>query len=220
MIDISQIDRKLQLIDLERADCEESFYEFYRSAWRYIDSAPWVDGWVMAAIAEHLEAVCDGQIKRLIINLPPRCSKSNLVSVSFPAWVWAQPRKGPISGPGVPFLHASYANQLSMRDSVWCRRLIESEWYQARWGSRFSLTSDQNTKSRFTNDQGGERLITSIDGATTGEGAMCIIIDDPNSVDDVDSDAAIQTTIDWWEGTTPTRLNNQDTGAYVIIQQR
>jgi len=49
---------------------------------------------------------------------------------------------------------------------------------------------------------------------------MCIIIDDPNSVDDVDSDAAIQTTIDWWEGTTPTRLNNQDTGAYVIIQQR
>ena len=218
--DLKAIDPKRQLLDLDRAECEQSLYEFYRNAWQYIDPAPWIDGWALEAIAEHLEAVVSGEIKRLIINIPPRCSKSGLVSIAFPAWVWAQKDIGPISGPGVPFLHASYANQLSLRDSVKCRRLIETPWYQERWGNRFALTSDQNTKSRFTNNKGGERLITSIDGTNTGEGGMCIIIDDPNSVDDVDSEATIQTAIDWWTGTMPTRLNNQDTGAYIIIQQR
>jgi predicted phage terminase large subunit-like protein len=217
---IDTLDPRLQLLDLDRADYEESLYEFYKSAWPYIDAAPWVDGWAIDAISEHLQAVCDGQITRLIINISPRCSKSNLVSVSFPAWVWAQRRIGPISGPNVVFVHASYTHQLSIRDSVKSRRLIESPWYQQRWGDRFQLTSDQNTKSRFTNNKGGESLITSIDGTNTGEGGMCILIDDPNSVDDVDSEATIQTAIDWWDGTMPTRLNNQDTGAYVIIQQR
>lgn len=219
-VDVKSLDPKRQLLDINRADCEESLYEFYKGAWQYIDPAPWVDSWAIDAISEHLQAVCDGQIKRLIINISPRCSKSNLVSVAFPAWVWAQEAIGPISGPGVPFLHASYANQLSLRDSVKCRRLIETPWYQERWGNRFQLTSDQNTKSRFTNDKGGERLITSIDGTNTGEGGMCIIIDDPNAVDDAESEATIQTAIDWWTGTMPTRLNNQDTGAYIIIQQR
>lgn len=217
---IDTLDARLQLLDLDRADQEESLYEFFKAGWQFIDPAPWIDGWAMDAIAEHLQAVCDGQIKRLIINISPRCSKSNLVSVAFPAWVWAQTRIGPISGPGVPFLRASYTHQLSLRDSVKCRRLIESPWYQARWGNRFALTSDQNTKSRFTNNKGGEQLITSIEGTNTGEGGMCIITDDPNSVDDVDSEATIQTTIDWWDGTMPTRLNNQETGAHVIVQQR
>jgi predicted phage terminase large subunit-like protein len=171
--DPRSIDAKLQLIDLERADQEETLYLFYKEAWPYIDPAPWADSWAIEAIAEHLQAVCDGEIRRLLINISPRCSKSNLVSVAFPAWVWAQSNIGPISGPGVPFLHASYANQLSLRDSVKCRRLIESPWYQARWGNRFQLTSDQNTKSRFANNKGGERLITSVDGTNTGEGGMC-----------------------------------------------
>jgi predicted phage terminase large subunit-like protein len=214
------IDRDAQLLELDRLDCEESLYTFFRGAWHAIDPAPWVDGWCMEAISQHLEAVCYGQIKRLLINISPRCSKSNLVSVAFPPWVWIQPEIGPISGPQVPFLHASYANQLSLRDSVKRRRLIESPWYQARWANRFQLTTDQNTKSRFTNDKRGECLITSVDGTNTGEGGMCIIIDDPNSVDDVESEASIQGTIDWWTGTMPTRLNNQETGAYIIIQQR
>jgi predicted phage terminase large subunit-like protein len=175
IFDTSQIDPKLQLLDLDRADAEESLYIFYKHAWQYIDPAPWVDNWAIDAIAEHLQAVCDGEIRRLIINISPRCSKSNLVSVAFPAWVWAQPHIGPISGPQVPFLRASYAYQLSLRDSVKARRLIESPWYQARWGDRYILTSDQNTKSRFTNSKGGESLITSIDGTNTGEGGMCFV---------------------------------------------
>jgi predicted phage terminase large subunit-like protein len=98
--------------------------------------------------------------------------------------------------------------------------LIESPWYQKLWGDRFSLNSDQNTKSRFSNDQGGERLITSVGAAVTGEGGSIIVVDDPNSASEAFSDATIESTIEWWDGTMSTRLNDQKTGAYVIIQQR
>src|SRR5580700_11158259 len=144
-IDLRSIDPKAQFLDLDRADFEESLYEFLKAAWRYIDPSPWKDGWHIDAIAEHLQGVVDGQIKRLIINVPPRHCKSLLTSVAFPAWTWAQPLHSPTSGPGVPFLFASYNDKLSLRDSVKCRRLLESPWYQDRWGSRFSLSSDQNT---------------------------------------------------------------------------
>jgi len=218
--DPNSVDAKLQLLDIDRAECEESLYLFLKSAWKYIDPAQWKDGWCVDAICEHLQAVVDGQIKKLIINCPPRIGKSDTVSVAFPAWVWAQPINTPTSGPGVPMLHASYADKLSLRDSVKCRRLIESPWYQARWGHRFQLTSDQNTKSRFANDKGGERLITSIGAGVTGEGGNIIIIDDPNAANDVASEASMLEVIDWWQTTMPTRVNDLETGAWIIIQQR
>lgn len=214
------VDPDRQLLDLDRAECEDSLYMFLRSAWKYVDSSPWTDGWPIEAVAEHLQAVVDGDIKRLIINIPPRCGKSTITSVAFPAWTWAQSDRSATSGPGVQFLMASYANQLVLRDSVKCRRLIESPWYQKMWGERFKLNSDQNTKSRFSNDQGGERLITSTGAAVTGEGGSIIIIDDPNSASEAFSEATIQSTIDWWDGAMSTRLNDPKTGAYVIIQQR
>lgn len=213
-------DREAQLVDLDRADCEESLYTFLKSAWRYIDPAQWKDAWAVDAICEHLQAVVDGQIKRLIINCPPRIGKSNTVSVAFPAWTWAQPKSTPTCGPGVPFLYASYADKLSLRDSVKCRRLIESPWYQARWGTRFQLTTDQNTKSRFTNNKGGDRLITSIGAGVTGEGGNIICIDDPNAANDVESEATTEATISWWTTAMPTRLNDPELGAFIVIQQR
>lgn len=213
-------DRELQLQDLERADCEESLYDFLKTAWRYMDPSPWRDGWHIDAIAEHLQAVIDGQITRLIINVPPRHCKSLLTAVAFPAWTWAQPKISHTSGPGVAFLYASYADKLSLRDSVKCRRLIESVWYQKLWKDRFKLMADQNTKHRFTNDKGGERLITSIGAGITGEGGNIIVIDDPNAANDVISEANIETTLDWWRTVMPTRINDATLSAFVIIQQR
>jgi predicted phage terminase large subunit-like protein len=205
----------------EREDLEQSLSCFLKSAWPYIDPAPWMHGWPIEAVAQHLEAVVDGELKRLIINIPPRCAKSSLCSVAFPAWVWAQPIDGPTSGPSVPFLSASYDLRLSLRDNTKCRRLIESPWYQGLWGDRVQLNSDQNTKSRFSNTAKGERLITSIGAGVTGEGGNIILIDDPNAANEVKPEAAaIQETIDWWETTMSSRLNNPKTGAFVIIQQR
>lgn len=218
--DLSSIDLQRQLQELDRVDCEESLYLFLTNAWRYIDASPWRDGWPIEAVAEHLQAVVDGDIKRLIINIPPRHGKSTITSVAFPAWTWAQQHRSATSGPGVQFLMASYANQLVLRDSVKCRRLIESPWYQGLWGDRFKLNSDQNTKSRFSNDQGGERLITSVGAAVTGEGGSIIVCDDPNSASEAFSEASIEATKEWWDGTMSTRLNDMKTGAYIIIQQR
>jgi predicted phage terminase large subunit-like protein len=218
--DPRSVDTDAQLLDLERADCEDCLYTFLKRAWVYIDPAPWKDGWALEAICEHLQAVIDGQIRRLIINVPPRHGKSDTTAVALPAWVWAQPKSTHTSGPGVPLLYSSYADKLSLRDSVKCRRLIESPWYQARWGSRFKLASDQNTKNRFSNDKGGERLITSIGAGVTGEGGNIIISDDPNSAGDVASEAALAAVIEWWTTAMPTRANDLSRSAWIIIQQR
>ena len=220
LIDGKEVDTREQMRMLDRIECEESLYVFLQYAWPIIDSAPFMPGWCMEAVCEHLEAVAHGQIKRLVINIPPRCAKSSIVSVAFPAWVWAQPHIGPTCGPGVQFLCASYAQQLTLRDSVRSRRLVGSPWYTSLWGDRFTLNSDQNTKSRFGNNQSGERLITSVGAAVTGEGGDIIIIDDPNAAQEAFSEANIEATVEWWDGAMSTRLNDPRTGAYIIIQQR
>lgn len=204
----------------ERDEYEDSLYLFLRQAWKYIDPSIWREGWPIEAVAEHLQAVIDGDIKRLIINIPPRMGKSSMCSVALPAFCWAQKFESATSGPGVQFLHASYAEKLSLRDSVKCRRLIKSHWYQRYWRDRFSLNADQDTKHRFGNDKGGERLITSISGTATGEGGGIIVIDDPNAANEVESEATVESTIEWWDGTMSTRLNDMRTGAYILIQQR
>jgi len=219
-LDGKQIDIERQLMELDKADCEESLYKFLKYAWKYIDASTFTEGWPIEAIAEHLQAVTDGEIRRLIINIPPRMGKSSITSCAFPAWVWAQSHRSPTSGPGVQFLHASYAQQLSLRDSVKCRRLIESPWYRELWGDRFKLTSDQNTKGRFDNDQNGSRLSTSVGSALTGEGGSIIVVDDPNAAQEAFSEATIASTIEWWDSALSTRLNDPKTGAFVVIQQR
>lgn len=161
--------------EAERHLAELSLYEFLQGAWPYIDPAPFMGNWHLEFIAEHLEAVSRGEIKRLLINVPPRSSKSSLVSVAYPAWTWAQQAIGPLSGPKVQFLFASYAQSLSVRDSVKMRRLVESPWYKRLWGDRFHLVGDQNTKIRFENDKGGYRISASVGSAVTGEGASVIV---------------------------------------------
>lgn len=93
---------------------------------------------------------------------------STICSVAFPAWEW-------IHRPWMKYLYSSYSGALSIRDSVACRRLITSGWYQANWGNLYSLTDDQNVKMRFENSQHGIRLATSVGGTTTGEGGDRIV---------------------------------------------
>jgi len=214
------VDLDASQTNFSRWKCERSLYEFLRQGWRNIDPVEFTEGWPIQAVAEHLEAVTYGHIKRLIINIPPRMGKSSITSVAFPAWTWAQRTITPTSGPGVQFLHASYAQLLALRDSTKCRRLIESDWYQQRWGDRFHLTADQNTKTRFDNNMGGSRLATSVGSALTGEGGSIIVVDDPNNAQEAFSEATIQATIEWWDSALSTRLNNPKTGAFVVIQQR
>lgn len=201
-----------QAIDVELA--RQSLYEFMRQAWPIVEpGVPFVDGWHLQAIAQHLEAVSAGHIRNLIINIPPRHAKSLLVAVFWPCWEWTQ-------YPARRWLFASYANSLSIRDSLKCRRIIESPWYQARYGHVFRLTDDQNAKIKFENDKTGYRLATSVGGAVTGEGGDRVVVDDPHNMLEVESDVEREKVLTWWDEAMSTRLNDPKTGARVIVMQR
>jgi predicted phage terminase large subunit-like protein len=191
-----------------------SLREFTKAAWPTIE--PGVDfqnNWHIDAISDHLEAVVNGDIKRLIINVPPRHSKSISTAVVLPAWAWA-------TQPSKKFLYASYSASLSIRDSTKCRRLIDSPWYQAHFGDKFKLSGDMNQKSRFENSHNGYRLSTSVSGSLTGEGGDIIVLDDVHNVVEADSTKVREGVLDWWDQAMQTRLNDPKTGAFVIIMQR
>ena len=135
---------QLQLLRLRAEKARRSLKEFVQSAWMVVEpSTPFVPGWHVDAIIEHLEAVTNGLIRNLVINVPPRHMKSLLVSVFWPAWEW-------IRRPERRWLFSSYGAQLSIRDSLKCRRLIESPWYRRNWGDRFALTSDCQMSAKTT----------------------------------------------------------------------
>ena len=186
-------------------------------AWPIIEPSAFIDGWHIDAIVDALTAVKNGTLgsQHLILNVPPRHSKSMTVEVMFPSWMW-------IDKPSTRFLCSSYSEDLSIRDSIKCRSLIQSNWYQRQWGDCYKLSGDQNQKIRFNTDKGGYRVATSVGGMTTGEGGDIILIDDPISVMDAAavSERGLQNVIDWWDLVMPTRLNNPKTGVYIIIMQR
>ena len=178
-------------------------------------NTPFAEGWHIDTICEHLEAVTNGDITRLLINIPPRHMKSILVTVMWPAWEW-----GPKNMPSTRWLCSSYADTLSTRDSLKCRRLINSPWYQSRWGNRFNLTGDQNQKTRFDNNKSGYRLATSVRGIGTGEGGDRIVVDDPHNAIKGESELDRMMTLRWWDESMSTRINHPDKSAKIIIMQR
>ena len=206
---------------LDREICERSLHEFIRYFWDQMDPGPFSDGWHIHAICEHLEAVTRGEIRRLIINIPPRHMKS-LSQVAWNAWTWAQPpdTNKYLTGPGVRFLTLSYGQHLANRDSRKARLLIQSPQYRRFWGERVVLSSDQNAKQRFETTAKGYRIASSVEGLATGEGGDIIIIDDPMNAADKESEPERQKVIDWWTDVMPTRLNDPMRGAFIIIMQR
>jgi predicted phage terminase large subunit-like protein len=191
-----------------------SLAEFIRDGWDILEpGTPLLWGWHLDAICEHLEAVSDGRIKRLLINIPPGHMKSLIVSVFWPAWMW-------VHRPEWRCLSASYAADLAVRDSVRCRDLITSEWYQDSFKPDWSLKGDQNVKSNFENDRRGFRFSLSVGGRATGFRGDCTIVDDPLNAKEQHSELARAECIFWWDKVMSSRLNDQRTGARVIIMQR
>ena len=178
---------------VEKELAERYLVHFIKQAWPIIEpGTPYKHGWHIDAICDHLEAVTNGDIKRLLINIPPRHMKSILVSVMWPVWEWVQM-------PHLRYVYSSYAYALSTRDSVKSRRLIQSQWYQRRWGDKFAILGDQNEKVRYENDKHGFRLATSVTGLGTGEGGDRIVVDDPHNVREAESDVQRSGVLMWWD---------------------
>jgi len=199
---------------------ENSFSEFVKAAWPHIDTSEYQESWAIDALTEHLEAVTRGDLKRLLINFPPRCGKTKIASICWPAWTWARSQESYLSGPKVQFFCGSYSGPLSLKISNETRRLINTPWYQKRWGNRFNLLSDQNAKNQFDNDKGGTRIASSVGGLLIGVGGSIILVDDPHNTEQVESEAERETTLQWWREVSSTRLNDPKRSAIVVIMQR
>jgi len=211
---IGNPDRTRQL--LEACDAEKKLIDYIRLMWHIVEppDRDFVEGRALHALCEHLEAVKLGQIKKLIVNIPPGCTKSLTFNVFFPSWIW-----GPCNMPGKRFIGASYAAPLSIRDNRKCRNIITSELYQSLWGDRFELTGDQNEKVKFENDKTGWRLATSVGGVGTGERADIWTIDDPHNVKEAESDTVREETLKWFAEVVTTRKNDIDTAILIIMQR-
>ena len=127
-------------------------------------------GWHIELIAAKLAAVRRREIRRLIINLPPRHAKSLLASVAFPAWCLGHE-------PSLQILCASYAQELADKLSRDCRRIVISHWYRRVFPTR--LSAARQAMAEFETTAQGCRLATSVGGVLTGRGADLIVIDDP-----------------------------------------
>ena len=207
---------------VEKRMCELSFVEYIKQAWHVIEPGQeYLHNWHIEAIAAHLEAITDEMMidderyyNRLLINVPPGAMKSLLCNVLWPSWEW-----GPRNMPYLRYVCASHAMPLAVRDSVKMRRLVASEWYQTRWGDRVTLTGDQNEKIKYETTATGFRQAVAFEGMTGARGDR-VIIDDPHSVSSASSEQKRATTIDTFEQAVPTRLNNPDRSAIVVIMQR
>jgi len=201
---------------MEAAAYEKSLIKFVDYVWPVVEPAiPFIRGWAIEAIADHLEAVTHGDIKRLLINVPPGFSKSLLTDVFWPAWEW-----GPQNKPWYRYVCAAYSNHLTERDNMRCRNVVMSDRYQRLWSNRFKISNDQFTKVKFANDQTGWKLATSVGGIGVGERGDRFIIDDANNTMMMESEAVRSNVNMWFTEVVPDRLNNPSKSAIVVIQQR
>lgn len=207
-------DRRAQeQLAAEAAACTASFRWFVESAWPVIEPVTaFVPGWHIDAVCAHLQAASRGEIRRLVINVPPRHMKTITVSVMWPAWSWT-------FAPHLRFLTASYGANLAERDAIRSRDLLRSAWYRERW-PLIELKSDVNRVNRYENAQTGYRVATSVGGEATGEGGDVIIIDDPHKLEEAMSEAARARVLDWHDGTLASRFNDPKTGVEVVVMQR
>jgi predicted phage terminase large subunit-like protein len=199
---------------LDAAAMAADLKTFVKAFWRVGDpNEPFVEGWCVDAIIDHLMAVTDGTIKRLLINVPPGFTKSFLCDVFWPAWEW-----GPAERPWYRYVCTAYNATLTMRDNGRFRRVLLDPAYYALWGQDFVLTAIGS--KRIENSRTGFKLATSVGGVTTGERGNRVVIDDPNNPKEIESDAVREGTNLWMREIVPDRLNNMKRDAIICIQQR
>ena len=193
---------------------KEKLSTFVRLAWHVLEpTTPLIWNWHIDAICDHCQAVIEKRINRLLINVPPGHMKSLIVSVFWPAWTW-------LHRPSWKAIFASYAEKLSVRDSLRCRDLIQSQWYRETFRPKWNIRPDQNQKGFFEITSRGFRLAVSVGGAGTGFRGDCVIFDDPVNVEEYPSEKTLANAISWWDQRMSSRLNNMATGARVGIMQR
>jgi len=192
-----------------------SFPAFVRKVFHTVSTGhTYIHSWHVDAICEHLLACEAGDIKNLVINMPPRCLKTITVSVAWSAWLLGHNASAQIIG-------ASYSSKLAMKDNTNVRYVMESPWYKDIFPETV-LASDQNEKSKFSTTERGHRIATSVGGTVTGEGGDYLILDDPLKPDEANAPTGTvrESTNEWIDQTFTSRKNDPKTAVSVLVMQR
>lgn len=189
------------------------FMKFVQYFWRVLEpKAELVLGPPLEAICLHLEAVTNGKIQYLLINVPPGFMKSLLVNVFWPAWEWA------IGNSNYRYVTFSYAAALTIRDNGKFRDLVISQKYREIYGRDFKLKKVGEEK--VSNSETGWKLASSVGGVGTGERGDRVIVDDPHNVKESESDVVRAETVRWFREALSNRVNDAKRSAFVVIMQR
>ncbi len=193
---------------------DEGLLKFVKHFWTVLEpQTPFVDGWPLEAVCEHLQAVSEGRITRLLINVPPGFMKSLLTDVFWPAWEW-----GPMGMAYLRYVTFSYSATLTERDNRKFGALITSMEYRDLYGDVVKVLRQGDRL--VSNAATGWKLASSVGGVSTGERGDRIILDDPHNVKEAESDTVRTETVRWFRESMSNRLNNMESGAIVIIMQR
>ena len=199
---------------VKRKRCERSLYEFVKQAWHVLEpSTTFQENWHIQYLCELLEEVAAGNLRRLIVNVPPRYGKSLIISVFFPVWLW-------VRDPSRRMMFASYAGGLSTKHSVDCRTLIESPWFRRFWGHKIRLAKGSNLKDEFSNTARGHMIATSVGAEATGKGGNLLIVDDLLNPTEAESEAERTSGIRWYDENYSTRLDDKKKGQIIAVEQR
>jgi predicted phage terminase large subunit-like protein len=194
------------------AALRDDFYAFMLRCFRDLNAGvAYLPSWHIEAMAAKLERVRDGDLTRLIVNIPPRHLKSLAASIALPAWLLGH-------NPALSIVNVTYGQDLSDKFARDCRAVMTSEWYQMLFATR--LSSDRPPFQELATTAGGFRLATSVGGALTGRGADVVIIDDPLKPSDALSESRRAGANEWFDATLYSRLNDKTKGAIVIVMQR
>lgn len=214
----SNRERLALLLERERRRARDDLYTFARWMFRARKGYHWKEARHHALICDALMRVFRGECTRLVINVPPRYSKTELAVVNFIAWAFGKV-------PDCEFIHASYSGTLAGNNSANARELVEHDEYQ-RIFSGAHIASD--AKAHWTTTDGGVMYATGAGGTITGFGAGkdregfggAIIVDDPHKADEAASDKIRQGVIDWFQTTLESRKNSPKRTPIIVIMQR
>lgn len=202
--------------------CRDDFYFFVRYAFKKTKKYNWLRNWHHEKICKKLEQVYRGEVKRLIINIPPRYSKSQIAVIYFIAWCYGKVNDS-------EFIHSSYSKKLASDNSQAIRDIIEQDWFREIFPD-IQLKNDSKAKDVWKTEQGGTMFATGNEGSITGFGAGkvrkefggAIVIDDPIKPMDASSRSGIglEKVNEWFGETLQSRTNDPDNTPIIIIMQR
>ena len=197
---------ELRLAQLERNEaCQENFLHFVRRMW-----PDFITGRHHKIIAEKLERVAKGELKRLIINMAPRHTKSEFASFLFPAWMMGR-------NPSMKIIQATHTTELAVNFGRKTKNLIDNEEYKEVFPD-VKLAADSKASGRWDTSSGGMYYAVGVGSNLAGRGGDLVVIDDPHSEQTAMSAKGFDDAWDWYTGGPRQRL--QPGGSIVLVQTR